>query len=179
LRNVVSLATLLVGLSAAVVQAQELQPLKAWSTLQEGSAGLVLMVDANVNSFFINTPDKKFIDSGKWFGGELVRQFRVPPGEYRILLPELGASLGVNAQEGSLTYIRLSPYTSDGGDAGGRITTWRGAVPGNVAGLLAVAFSKGIPDAYKTPLFDAPAKTLLVSTTPPWAPPPPPPPPKK
>jgi hypothetical protein len=175
-RGAVGFATAFIGFWALAAQAQDNpQALKAWSTPQEGSASLVLMVDGDIEFFSIDSPDKKLTDTGEWFGGQLVRQYRVPPGEYQFVVPEPGTSLSVKAQEGSLTYVRLSPYVSRNGDPGVRFTTWRGAVPGEVAGVLAVAFGKGIKDAYKTPIFDVPPKTFFVSTKPPWLIPPPPP----
>jgi hypothetical protein len=133
------------------------------------------MVEAPVLSFRVFTPDKKFQEEGKWFGGPFVRQFRVPPGNYRIDLIEPALSVGVNAKQGSLTYVRFGPYRSPAGGAGARITTWAGPVPGDVADSLAAALTKGIPDVYKSYFIDSPTRIFLLDTSPPWEPPPPPP----
>jgi hypothetical protein len=181
--NVVRLATLTLCLSVANVAAQvgdnlaaqAEDNLKAWTVVPKGAAGLVVIIDAPVSTFRVFTPDKKFDETGKWFGGPFVRQFRVVPGRFRVDLIEPAVSAGVNAQEGSLTYVRFAPYRSDAGGAGARITTWAGPVSGDVTGSLAAAFSKGVPNVYSSPFIESPTKVLLVDTTPPWDPPPPPP----
>ena len=65
------------------------QALKAWSTPREGTASLVPVVNGDIEAFSMSSPDKKLTDAGEWFGGQLVRQYRVPPGEYQFRYPNL------------------------------------------------------------------------------------------
>jgi hypothetical protein len=177
LRNVVFIATLLGWLCVpAQAPAQQKPAIESWAAIGDRTSGIVLIIDANVASFSVSSADKTVIEADKWSGGPLVRQYRVSPDLYQIAgLPEPASYFGVHADQGSLTYVRLSPYRSPEGVAGVQITSWSGGpVPGDVASLLADAFSKGIPDAYKTP--ETSSRVLFVATEPPWKPPPPPPP---
>src|SRR5262249_38089879 len=105
-----------------------------------------------------------------------IRQYRLGPGTYQLrLVAEPISTIGVNAKEGSLTYVRYASFRPSAGIIGSRITGWAGAATSDIVGLLTQAFSKGLEDAFATPHIDVPARIIYVNTTPPWPIPPPPP----
>jgi hypothetical protein len=182
-----TLARLLVmGLAAIALVAgpalsQEPKPLDLWARLPAKSSGIVFIIDADVATFTLLSGEKKLLGEEKWIPGlPLVKQYRVSPGSYRVVLPGPFGSVNVNAVEGALTYVRLAPYRADSlshaGTIGVQLTGWVGAVTDQVSSTLAAAAAKGVADAYVAPVIEVPGKVLLVSTEPPWTIPPPPPP---
>src|SRR3982074_1381371 len=85
-RDGVRLAAALVFAVCGVAQAEELP--SSWTALPPRSAGIVLLIDADVASVSIISDEKKEIDRGRWLSGiPFARQYRLPSGWYSLVPP--------------------------------------------------------------------------------------------
>ena len=148
--------------------------LKQWTLLPQGGSGLVFIIDAKITFFHLVSEKKKLLASVKWIvPAPFVRQFRLPPGRYLIDgLPPPLAGVGIDAKEGTLTYVRLTQFSlprlgSEQAPAVGVEASW-GPVPEYVGQWLEKAYASGQTDAYLAELLQEPGGVLLVSTEPPW-----------
>jgi hypothetical protein len=157
--------------------------LKIWSSLPQGDSGLVFIIDAPVTSFELATGQKKILSFAKWTKNlPFVRQYRLPPGVYSVVLKPPLISATVESKAGFLTYVtlRAASLPSSGQEPviGLEVSSSRGVVPEFVEQLLEKAYLNGLSDAYTTEALPdlGGERVLLVSTEPPWQIPPPPPP---
>src|SRR5262249_34476480 len=116
------------------VHAQD-DPIKTWAAVPPRMGGLVLLIPGEVTSVTITSAEKKVLDISKWVRDlPFVKQYRLRPNFYRLGLPdERIRSVVVNVVEGTLTYVRLSPYRPNAGDIGLQLTGWSGPVSPDVA----------------------------------------------
>jgi hypothetical protein len=154
--------------------------LKEWMSLSQGTSGLVFIIDAKITSFELVNDKKKPVAGVKWIPDlQFVRQFRLPPGRYDIVLPAPSTNIGVLAKNGVLTYIRLTAVSLPGVGTelvpGIQVVTSWGPPPADVIQRLEKAYLSGHPEVYKTDFIRDPGSILLVATEPPWPIPPPPP----
>jgi hypothetical protein len=157
--------------------------LKEWSSLPQGSSGLVFTIDADISSFELASPSKGPLSKWKWkLGAPFVLQYRLAPGRYEIRLAPPLYAVTVDAKEGDLTYVNLGRFlapSSSGSEPVARIqvTVSSGAIPSVVSERLEKAYQDGFKAVYTPePLPSVADRVLLVSTEPPWWIPPPPPP---
>jgi hypothetical protein len=182
LRRIIAFLTVAAAAAAQAQQppfspAQLQEKVQAWQQVQPRESGLVIIIDSDaLSSVTVSDEKQKALNFAKWAPGlPFIRQYKLEPGTYQLrLTAEPISTIGVNAKEGSLTYVRFAPFRPSTGIIGSRITGWAGPATSDIAGLLTQAFSKGLDDAFATPHIDVPAKILYVNTTPPWPIPPPP-----
>jgi hypothetical protein len=168
LRCVVLSGTLI----ALPIQAQD--QLQRWQTVSGKDSGLVFFIETPVVTFSLRAGDKE-LDFVKWDPAlPFVKQYRMEPGVYEILLAaEPISGLRVRTREGALTFLRFLPNEFKTIQVGG----WFGAMPpAQLARILSEASARRLGDVFATPHIDGTARTLYVNTQPPWPIPPPPPP---
>lgn len=147
----------------------------SWTSLPENRSGLVIIVDRDVSFVALEDTEGRKLDTAKWnFGTPFIRQYRVPPGIYRLQLSALIKSVDIAAEPAALTYIRLAPYKVDQEDVGLQITSWTGPPTSEIRALIKRAQDEGIADVLGTARINPASNELYLNTDPPWLPPPPP-----
>ncbi|MER8615002.1 hypothetical protein [Mesorhizobium sp. M0228] len=87
--------------------------LENWTTVPPNQSGIAVYVQNPSTELSITTTDAEGIslDNYEWDqpGFPLVRQYRVPPGEYQVMLDGRPGTLVADAKAGQISYIEVSP----------------------------------------------------------------------
>ncbi|RUX97441.1 MULTISPECIES: hypothetical protein [unclassified Mesorhizobium] len=91
--------------------------LESWITVPPNQSGIAIYVQNPLQELSISATDAKgnSLDKFEWNapGFPLVRQYRVPPGEYQVTLEGQPGAL-VDAKAGQISYIEVSPNEASG-----------------------------------------------------------------
>jgi hypothetical protein len=151
------------------------QLLEEWSRVKQDEAGLVLSVRSDKLGFvFVGDTKGSTFEARPWRSdAKYIRQFRVKPGNYTILINRVPGTDPVNsvtvfAKPGQLTYVDVEG-SLNGAAVGARV----GRVNPDLAATLQAASQAGVP--FQPTYIEPVGNVIQVSTEPPWPVPPPPP----
>lgn len=150
-----------------------------WFNVPSEQSGLVIVINGDLkgSKVILTSASDKYVDAVGWdLELPFVKQYRVAPGEYKILLPDpVINSVSVIAKQGSLSVLEITPLQTSGNKTGIQISgysteTAKELLSNLIEQLYKVNYSQVI-----APLAISPeANIIRVNTEPPWPIPPPP-----